>query len=107
MPPLRVLYFMEPVMNAPKPIYLQAGVGVSSRNFKKAVDRNLIKRRMRESYRVQRSFLEPLLKERSLRLDLFFIFTGRELPQYADLSAKMLLALQKMEKEIGREQGTK
>ena len=32
-------------------IKIRAGVSVSKRNFKKAVDRNFIKRLMRESYR--------------------------------------------------------
>ena len=37
---------------------LQAGFSVSSRNFRKAVDRNRIKRLLRESYRKQKSILE-------------------------------------------------
>ena len=52
--PLKVLYKIE----TDKEGILQAGVAVSTRQFKKAVDRNRIKRLMRESYRIQKNDLK-------------------------------------------------
>lgn len=74
---------------------LQVGVGVSSRNFKKAVDRNRIKRLLRESYRTQKqllAFTEPVPTQKVL----FFLYIGKELPEAALIQTKMAVALQKI-----------
>jgi ribonuclease P protein component len=102
LPPFRVLFLMEALAaEAPVPV-LQFGVGASSRNFKKAVDRNLIKRRVRETYRQQKGGLVQALSAQGLVLRVFFIYTAREIPDWEPLNAKMQLALQKLEKEVGR-----
>ena len=79
---------------------LQAGFGASSRHFKKAVDRNRIKRLGREAYRLQKGPLLQRLTEKGLSLAVFFIYTGRELPVYATVTEKIGVALQKLIKEI-------
>jgi ribonuclease P protein component len=80
---------------------LQAGFGASSRNFKKAVDRNRIKRLSREAYRLQKQALYEWLKEKDRTLAVFFIYTGKELPDYGLVRDKIGLALQKLMKEPG------
>lgn len=61
---------------------LQAGVGVSSRHFKKATDRNKIKRLMREAYRLQKNILHTHLVTEMRSLSLFIIYIGKDLPEY-------------------------
>jgi ribonuclease P protein component len=79
-----------------KKMLLQFGVGVSSRNFKKAVDRNRIKRMIREAYRLQKSALQNELKEKNVELNLFVIYTGREIPEYTEVHSKIKKVLDKL-----------
>jgi ribonuclease P protein component len=75
---------------------LQAGVGVSSRNFKKATDRNRIKRLMREAYRLQKSILQDHLEAHQKNMSVFFLYVGKELPEYHLLFEKMGSALRRL-----------
>ena len=87
-------------MSAAGAAALQAGFGVSSRHFKKAVDRNRIKRLSREAYRLQKGPLLQRLEEKGRSMAVFFLYTGKELPEYAIVSEKIGVALQKLIKEI-------
>lgn len=44
---------------------------------------------MREVYRLQKSPLTRQLSDVKKQLALFFIYTGKEIPQYTDLLEKM------------------
>ncbi|HET7115852.1 MAG TPA: ribonuclease P protein component [Hanamia sp.] len=91
--PLRVMY----VETENKLSSLQAGFTVSTRHFKKAVDRNRIKRLMRESYRLQKNNLKNSLEKNSKNLAVFFIYTGNEMPKYEDVFDKIGSALKRLE----------
>jgi ribonuclease P protein component len=82
--PLKVIWMPQNKMGA-----LQAAVGVSSRNFKKAVDRNRIKRLMREAYRLQKQSLKESLLLNQQTMSVFFLYVGKELPEYDLIYEKM------------------
>ncbi|MEO8962515.1 MAG: ribonuclease P protein component [Ginsengibacter sp.] len=77
---------------------LQAGFTVSTRNFKKSVDRNRIKRLMRESYRLQKNNLQTSLERNHKNLAVFFIYQGNKLPVSEEVFEKIGGALQRLQK---------
>lgn len=61
-------------------------VSVPKRSFKRAVKRNLLKRRIRESYRRQKALLGP-------GVDILFIYTAAEVLPYEVVYADMATLL--------------
>jgi ribonuclease P protein component len=61
---------------------LQVGVGVSARQFKKATDRNRIKRLLREAYRLNKHEIHAALSGTEQALAMFLLYTGKELPTF-------------------------
>ena len=79
---------------------LKFGTGVSAKNFKKAVDRNRIKRLTREAWRLQKNEISKKAKETQRQLNVFFIYTGRELPDFTTVKDKVAIALKKLADKI-------
>jgi len=79
---------------------LAFGVGAGTRNFKKAVDRNRIKRLTREAYRMQKNTLQQKLLESQKQLNVFFIYTGKEMPDYLLIKDKTTKILNRLIKIV-------
>lgn len=90
--PLRVSYAFIPYIETS----LQAGFSASSRNFGKSTDRNRIKRLMREAYRLQKQPLQQATIDKNVKLALFFVYVGKELPDMATVSEKIGVILQRL-----------
>jgi ribonuclease P protein component len=93
--PFRLLYNTETGSGNAK-----AGFTVSSKNFPRAVDRNRIKRLSREAYRLQKKELQTLVLKNDYSLQLFFIYTGKELPVYEEISVPLKKLLDKLVKVL-------
>jgi ribonuclease P protein component len=76
------------------------GVAAGTRNFKKAVDRNRIKRLTREAYRLQKNELQQKLSEAEKQLNVFFIYTGKEMPDYLMIKEKTTQILNRLIKIV-------
>lgn len=74
---------------------IRVAVSVSSRNFKKAVHRNRIKRIMREAYRLNKGLL--IVNEKEKRgLHVMIIYTGIEMPEFSDVEKQIKGLLKKI-----------
>lgn len=73
--PIKAVYMHSTDMSGQYGI--QAGVSVSKKSFKRAVDRNLIKRRMRESLRLHTTLFEE--KEYDHYLAIMYIYVGKDI----------------------------
>ena len=95
--PIRLIYTIEPIataleMGSPAGL-LQAGVGAPSRTFRKAVQRNRVKRLLREAYRLEKpNFLNQAALDNK-RVNLFFLYTDASVLTQVEIQAKVKEAL--------------
>jgi ribonuclease P protein component len=76
-------------------------VSVSKRNFKKAPQRNLLKRRIKEAYRLNKAQLVT-----SEKLLIAYIYTSKETLSFKEIEKRLLLTFSKLQDfEIGRVEG--
>ena len=85
--------------------YLKIGISVSKRNFKRAVKRNYIKRRIREAFRLNKQPLKLLLEERKVGLQFVLVYVSKETQEYADIEPKIRIVLEKLAKTVSKDAG--
>ena len=95
--PIRLIYTIEPIASSTitpsLTNLLQAGVGAPSRTFRKAVQRNRVKRLLREAYRLEKpNFLTQAALDNK-RVNLFFLYTDALVLTQVEIQGKLKEAL--------------
>ncbi len=76
-------------------------VSVPKRNFKRAVKRNLLKRRIRESYRLNKGLLEAPC---GCRTNALFVYVSKEILEFSHIEKKLKEVLVKISNPNATEQ---
>ena len=80
---------------------VQIVISVPKRSFKSSVDRNRLKRLIREAYRKNKNSLYEKMEDKKILL--MFIFTAKTMIEYKEMEEKIIVALQRLSKNINPE----
>jgi ribonuclease P protein component len=75
---------------------VQSLIVVPKKKIKLAADRNLIRRRIKEAYRLQKKQLEVFLESNHQQLNLAIIYQEEEILNYKSLEQKINLFLSRL-----------
>ena len=94
---------MIPSASIPSPA--QVAVSVPKRGFRHATDRNLLKRRIRESYRRRKQTLYSLLRKEDISLTFILIYRVNRIEDFSTIDRSVEEAIAKLCKNVSSLRG--
>ena len=91
------------VCELPNDVPCQAGFSVSKKFLKKAVDRNRVKPRMSEAYRLEKVTLHDTLVDIDKQIAVLFITVKTDNTSYDQIHRKIVLTLQSIARKIAND----
>jgi ribonuclease P protein component len=97
--PFRVTCLSSPVLTQKMPV--QVVIAVPKKRFKSSVDRNLIKRRIKEAYRLNKeAHFYPFLNQNHQKIVLSINYVGKEIHDFDFITQKLLGTFKTLLKNI-------
>ena len=90
--PFRVVYNTEIITGNKVDMF----ISVPKRNFKRAVKRNMIRRKSREAYRLNKNRLIETVEKNNITLHIAFLYIAKEIEEYSFIEKKMKESLLKL-----------
>lgn len=90
--PLRIVYRIDEGSTAPPQFF----INIPKRNFKRAVKRVYLRRRIREAYRLHKEILAEPLSRRNQSMHLAFLYLDKNLNDFHAIEKKMIEALERL-----------
>jgi len=93
--PFKVIHKSEPI---PENSLGEVGVLVTvpKRIYKKAVDRNVLRRRTKEAYRLHKSSIYKAIETKEIKVKIALIYIGPKPLSYNEISSKIILILNRL-----------
>ena len=98
--PLRVVYRIDDSLSTPPQFF----INVPKRNFKRAVKRVYLRRRIREAYRLHKHILAEPLSQQKRTIHLAFLYLDKSLNDFHFIEKKMIESLERLAKTIESDQ---
>jgi ribonuclease P protein component len=95
--PVKVVYM---IVDEPMDFPVKVGVSASKKSFKTAVDRNRIKRLLKENYRLNKHPLHQYITDNGKQVAVFLMYIDKVLPENELLQKKMPLVIDKLIKAL-------
>jgi ribonuclease P protein component len=99
--PLRLMWM--PVAEPRGETTVQFTLSVPKRSFRRAVDRNLLRRRVREAYRIEKGRIAATTDSIDGQYALIALYTGREILSYAVIQRSMRRLLRKFADDVRKQ----
>ncbi len=99
--PFRIMYYLDKTIErSSKSKGLRCTTSVPKKNFSKAVNRNKIKRKIKEAYRLNKLELAALQAEKTGELQIMFIYTAKDELSFDGIETACKLAIKKLKNSI-------
>lgn len=98
--PFRIIW-LEDTFESNQPSRVM--IGIPRKKIRIAVKRNLLKRRIREAYRLNKKPFVDFLTQHGRCCSVAFIYTSDNVTEYKELEEKIILVLKRLQKEYEKD----